>query len=274
MFFLYLNLLHAYSPAYSPANKGNKSSDYSFVLTSIYSKEMGCWMGKRVNLPLDDIKAAIGIGAMIVFIAMVLIAGIAASVFVQTANKLEITGMESGSQTSEEVSSGIRIIDIEGQKDDRTIGGTLYDTRIHNMTMTVASRAGSPSIDLSQAVLEISNSTVKNILVYNSEEPKFSENVPDDGVFNSVDGANSIFDQGANTFGLIELEDADNSCDADAPVINRGDMVMMTINLSACFNGCPSRTDVWGTILPEGGAVAIFEFRVPGLGSDTVYDLY
>jgi len=273
-FINYLNLLPAYSPAYSPTNKGNKSHGYSFVLTIIYSSEMGCWMGKRNNVPLNDVKAAIGIGAMIVFIAMVLIAGIAASVFIQTANKLEITGMESGSQTTDEVSSGLRVVDIEGQKDNRDIGGTWYNETIHNITMTVTTRAGSPDIDLSQTVLEISNSTVKCILVYNTGEPEFSSEVPSGGVFKSVDGGTNIFEQSARTFGLIELEDADDSCDADAPVINRGDMVMLAINATACFNGCPARTDVWGTILPEGGSVALFEFRVPGLSQDAVYDLY
>ena len=47
---------------------------------------------------------AIGIGAMIVFIAMVLVAGIAASVLVQTSTNLESRAMKTGSDTIDEVS--------------------------------------------------------------------------------------------------------------------------------------------------------------------------
>ena len=38
-------------------------------------------------------------------------------------------------------------------------------------------------------------------------------------------------------FGVIVLEDADGSCVAANPVINRGDHVLLTINASACFGG-------------------------------------
>ncbi len=270
MLFIYLNFL----PAYSHANKGNKSHNYSLVQSNVYSIEMGCLMKKMLSSSMFNLKAAVGIGAMIVFIAMVLIAGIAASVFVQTANKLEITGMDSGAQTTQEVSSGLRVVDIEGQKGNRKVDGTWYNDTIHNVTISFTPRPGSSDIDVSETVLEISNSTVKCILTYNSGEPEFVGSVPDSGVFSSTDGSTSIFEQSANTFGIIELEDPDGTCDADAPVINSGDMVLIAMNATACFNGLPGRTDVWGTLIPEQGSQALFSFRVPGIGGDIIYDLY
>ena len=222
-------------------------------------------------------EGAIGIGAMVVFISMVLIAGIAASVIIQTANELEIQSMRSSSQTITETSTGLRVVDIEGQKGSRNISGTWYNDTIHNMTILVAPRAGSLDVNLEETVLEISNSTVKCIVTYNSGEPEFASNVPAGGVFDSVDatdGTTNIFEQSAKTFGIIELADADNTCDADNPVINRGDMVMICVNLTACFNGCSERTDIWGSLIPEQGAQGLFSFRVPDIGSDTVYDMY
>jgi flagellin FlaB len=246
---------------------------YSFVLAIIYSFEMGCLMGLSLVLKKNSI-GAIGIGAMIVFIAMVLVVGIAASVIIQTANDLSITSMETGSQTTDEVSAGLRIMDIEGLQDDRKLGGTWYNNSIHNLTLSVTTRAGSPEIDLSQIILEISNSDTKSVLSYNSGEPEFVDGVSSSGVFGCQDGGVNIFDQGTTTFGIIVLEDSDSSCDADSPVINKGDVVMICINASACFNGLETRTNVWGTILPEGGSLVPFSFRIPGLGSDTVFDLY
>ncbi|RLF27360.1 MAG: flagellin [Thermoplasmata archaeon] len=207
---------------------------------------------------------------MIVFIAMVLVAGIAASVLVQTANRLEIQAMQTGDQTRQEVSTGIRVCDIEGQYSDRHINasGTWHNhTRIHNMTITIAPRAGSGDIDLDEAVLEISNSSVKCILTWDGST--YANSVSSSGVF-----ATSAFELSANEFGIIELEDADSSSSSSDPVINRGDRVMLTVNLTACFWGLPERTDVWGMVIPEEGAPGIFAFRTPSSYSDIVYDLY
>jgi len=56
---------------------------------------------------------AIGIGAMIVFIAMVLVAGIAASVLIQTSARLETQAMATGAETTAEVATGINVVDID-----------------------------------------------------------------------------------------------------------------------------------------------------------------
>jgi archaeal flagellin FlaB len=232
-------------------------------------------------LKKEDISD-MGIGAMIVFIAMVLVAGIAASVLVQTANRLEIQAMQTGQQTTAEVATGIKVIDIEGQRTLRPIkynattgllGGSgpfedwLNETRMQNMTITVSPRAGSLDIDLAQAVIEISNSNAKCILSYDINQ--YQDSVVASGVFGTAS-----FDLRPDKFGVIKLQDADNSSSNAAPVINKGDKIMLTINLSACFLGIPERTDVWGMVIPEDGAPGIYSFRTPPAYTDSIYDLY
>jgi len=229
---------------------------------------------------------AIGIGAMIVFIAMVLVAGIAASVLVQTANKLEIQAMQTGEQTTAEVSTGVRIVDIEGQralawKFKNGSGSTPWaNNTLTNLTITIAPRAGSKDIDLTQTVIEISDSTYKCILKYRGTDtdPNYADSVGTTGVFATVDndgGGEFLLAQTARSFGIIELEDADNSCSETTPVINRGDKVMLTVNLTACFNpGVSARSDIWGMVIPEEGAAGSFGFRTPASYSDSVFDLY
>ncbi len=75
-------------------------------------------MGKITKkLKADDI-GDMGIGAMIVFIAMVLVAGIAASVLIQTANRLEIQAMTTGQETIGEVSTGLGVTAITWTQDN------------------------------------------------------------------------------------------------------------------------------------------------------------
>jgi len=223
---------------------------------------------------------AIGIGAMIVFIAMVLVAGIAASVLVQTANKLEIQAMQTGDQTTAEVATGIKVVDIEGEKATSwhyqpNVSSSWANNTMTNMTITVAPRAGSKDIDLNQTVIELSDTNYKCILTLTSDGTKnYAASVAAGGVFATTDSV-SLFQQGANSFGIIELEDADDSCTATSPVINRGDRVMLTINLTACFSpGISTRTDVWGMVMPEEGSAGSFGFRTPASYTDEVFDLY
>jgi len=208
-----------------------------------------------------------GIGAMIVFIAMVLVAGIAASVLVQTANKLEIRAMATGQQTTREVSSGLHVMDISGE----VVGG-----KIASMTIAVRPRAGSSAIDLNQTVLEITDGTTKVLLSYNANNV-WNYNATPNTTTGNVFQTNTwnITDE---EFGIIVLNDADTSMGTTppvtSPVINQGDLVLLTVNTTACFSGFDPRDDIWGQVMPENGAPGIFAFRVPSTLPDVVYDLY
>jgi len=203
-----------------------------------------------------------GIGAMIVFIAMVLVAGIAASVLIQTANRLEIQAMTTGQQTTAEVSTGLSVMDIEGKK---------ASSKIMNVTITVKPRAGSSDIDLAQTIIEITDGTKKVILSYNpSATWNYNHTIDLDG---NVFGTGR-WNETNETFGILVLQDGDNSITSSAPVMNSGDVVMLCVNANSCFSGLNALVDVWGKVIPEDGSPGIFAFRVPALLSNTVYDLY
>lgn len=61
-----------------------------------------------------DEQGPIGIGTLIVFIAMVLVAAIAAAVVLDTAGRLKQEAQVTGAQAREDVSGGIRILRVEG----------------------------------------------------------------------------------------------------------------------------------------------------------------
>jgi len=61
-------------------------------------------LNKGKNDNSSDTVAAIGIGAMIVFIALILVAAVASAVIIQTGEKLQQNAQQSGSDTQREIS--------------------------------------------------------------------------------------------------------------------------------------------------------------------------
>ncbi len=203
-----------------------------------------------------------GIGAMIIFIAMVLVAGIAASVLIQVANTLQMQALYTGQETIEEVATGVSVVDVEGHVTDPAVGIDL-------ITIGVKGRSGSREIDLNQTKIELADNDTKMVLSYNSSQHASAPAAT--GVFDSA-----AFALNSNEFGIIVIEDADGSLTTNTaiPIINRGDLVMLTVNSSTTFSpGLLERTDVWGNVIPEIGSWGIITFRTPSAFVDEVYDL-
>ena len=210
---------------------------------------------------------ATGIGAMIVFIATVLVAGIAASVMIQTSMRLESQAMSTGQKTVEEVASGLAVTDVAGYC-------VLSSGKISRMTITVRPRAGSPDVDLNQTFIELSNGSAKIILGYSGTLA--------DSWYDSATGVNNIFSLAAfpavaNRYGIVPMEDADSSCNLTTPIINIGDKVMLCIDTSKTFSesaGILVRTDILGAVIPEDGSPAVIGFTTPNsYGAETIFDL-
>ena len=194
--------------------------------------------------------ASIGIGAMIVFIAMVLVAGIAASVLIQTSTRLEMQALRTGSATIAEVASGLNVESVEGNADSTSV--------IDKMAVEIKCRAGSPDIDLSETVVEISDSSSKHLLRYSNSGATDDSDV-DGAIFNVSNFGSST------TFDIIVLQDADGSV-GSSTVINFGDHVILAINTSAIFttnSGLVPRTDVSGVVISEEGVPGIIGFTTP-----------
>ena len=93
-------------------------------------------------------KADIGIGTLILFIAMILVAAIAASVVIQTAISLQSRTLETGSRTTRSISTGLEALVIHGE-DGR-------DGYLSNFSIKIKTIAGSYPIRFNDTLLEIS----------------------------------------------------------------------------------------------------------------------
>ena len=67
-------------------------------------------MRTQIDNQEEDSWAAIGIGAMIVFISLILVAAVASAVIIQTAEKLQQNAQSAGDDTSDELSGKLSIM--------------------------------------------------------------------------------------------------------------------------------------------------------------------
>jgi len=67
---------------------------------------------KEIKNEQSDTVAAMGIGAMIVFIALILVAAVASAVIIQTAEKLQQNAQTTGDQTKDQMASKVMPLSI------------------------------------------------------------------------------------------------------------------------------------------------------------------
>jgi flagellin-like protein len=94
-------------------------------------------------------RGQVGIGTLIVFIAMVLVAAIAAGVLINTAGLLQAQAQQTGEETTAEVSNVLQIGEVVG-KDNNSNG------KIDKLNASIRLASGSDPINVSKASYTIS----------------------------------------------------------------------------------------------------------------------
>jgi len=93
-------------------------------------------------------RGQVGIGTLIVFIALVLVAAIAAGVLINTAGFLQTQAQSTGEESTEQVSTNLIYLSTTGTVDDDADGIEAFST-------TVQLGPGSSSIDLEDTTISV-----------------------------------------------------------------------------------------------------------------------
>jgi flagellin FlaB len=231
-----------------------------------------------------DTRAQVGIGTLIIFIAMVLVAAVAAAVLIQTSGILQQKAQATGKQSTQEVSSNLMIKNIEGvrAKDNSTMAD-----RISLLKLNVGLNVGSSPVDVNQVVISITDGTATNNLVYAGNSKSYDSAM---GGFSSASTAaenlKELLTNGTNPtkyFTVDKIRDEDSSFSQEKPIMNTGDLVTLYISTAAAADsgfdlvgsidtssGLASsglviapRTTVNIVLTPESGATTVAEFVTP-----------
>ena len=106
-----------------------------------------------------DKRAEMGVGTMIIFIAMVLVAAVAASVLISTANKVREQAQNTGDQAINNVASGFVVQDVTG-----TVA-TDFKT-ITDLTIQMRLQAGSPNLNMDLVSIQYVSGTTNSMLAF------------------------------------------------------------------------------------------------------------
>ncbi|RMF05532.1 hypothetical protein D6764_04485 [Candidatus Woesearchaeota archaeon] len=103
-------------------------------------------------------KAEMGVGTLIIFIAMLLVAAVAAGVLIQTVGSLQEKGLSTGTQAKGQISTNAKVVEISATD------GT--DTYVDDFTQIMKLAPGSDPIKLEDVIMTVNTYTRTATLQY------------------------------------------------------------------------------------------------------------
>jgi flagellin FlaB len=240
----------------------------------------------RTHLMKTNTRAQVGIGTLIIFIAMVLVAAVAAAVLIQTSGILQQKAQSTGKQSTQEVSSNLMVKNIEGVRAKNASTGTS-DT-IDMLKLSVGLNVGSSPVDVNQVVISITDGTIAHNLVYAGNAKtygkmgNFSDNDADANLKKLLTGTTTVANP-VRYYTVDRIRDEDQSFSQANPVMNTGDLIVVYLattspnaagltHIGSLDTGATivssqlhlvPRTTVNIVMTPESGAATIAEFVTP-----------
>ncbi len=186
---------------------------------------------------MDNERGDIGVGTLIIFIAMVLVAAVAATVLIYTTGALQQKATKTSKEATQQISSNVIVDKVLG---NRTDSDDQVNDSIQSLLIRIKPDVGTTSIDLRQVIVTIMDKDTRYDLKYYT------------------------VGNGSNVYSAIAVRDEDSSFTSSAPVLNSGDLVEIVVNSTSISPiTLPTRKTFWLALNQELGQAVNLEITTP-----------
>ena len=165
----------------------------------------------------EEERGQVGIGTLIVFIAMVLVAAIAAGVLINTAGFLQTQAEATGEESTSQVSDRLQVVSQSGEIGDG-------DDTIGELEFVVSQAPGADSIDLNEVTVEFIGADGQESFNLDGDHIDIFTNGDQDGVLTDRS------DRAQITFDMDDIDEQENSNEYD---LEEGDDLSVTFTTAA-----------------------------------------
>ncbi len=108
-----------------------------------------------------------GIGSLIMFIAMIIVAAVTATLLINTSYQLQQQAQSTSQEAMQDVSTGLKVISMGGYRYNSTWGTEMpYHSKLDWITLKVTLIAGSPPVNISEIILVVTDGYTVATLSY------------------------------------------------------------------------------------------------------------
>lgn len=188
-------------------------------------------------------KGMMGIGTLIIFIAMILVAAVAASVLINTAGSLQQRALTTGGQTEQAVATGAEAVSVTAQN-------ASSDHELEDFELMLRLNPGSTEMNLNNTALILDTSE-------NSYDYEYS-------------GSGDAW-MVSSTTGTFAVEYVKRGPEYERGYLSRGDVIKLKFNVTTPVG---ENQRVRMKVIPRVGQPTLIEFTTPDVMNDNRLNLW
>ena len=220
----------------------------------------------------DTDRGQVGIGTLIVFIAMVLVAAIAAGVLINTAGLLQSQAEATGEESSAQVTDGVQVSGVSGVSGDGDggdINEKLAEEKIDRIKLTTLRSPGADDINLENVIIEVFANGESDTLTHDEDATDEFAGLNDAGEDSNdytTEGSTGTDDNDARIdgFAIVDITSDDNEEDGVlADSSDRAQLIFDLSNVDEDNAPLEEGDTVQISVTTSAGATAFIEKRAP-----------